>query len=109
MAKTLSASEVLGNFPYLHHDYCHWLCPLTPSEWWQLCMDPAETRGEAELGLLLLVMFCKIIIIDKCIHLFLFFFFSPIASLLFFFPASHCNKSTYKCTGLFPPGMLEDK
>lgn len=52
MAKTLLGLEVLGNFPYLHHDYCHWLCPLSPSEWWQLCMDPAVTREEAELGLL---------------------------------------------------------
>lgn len=28
MAKTLSAFEVLENFTYLHHDYCHLFVPF---------------------------------------------------------------------------------
>lgn len=88
MAKTLSAFEVLGSFTHLHHDHCHWLCPLSPSEGWQLCMDTAVTWEEAELGLLLLVMFWEIIIIYKynsfLVHFSLSCFFLPIASHFYF-------------------------
>lgn len=37
------------------------------------------------------------------------FFYCFFVSFSFSFFPQHCNKSTYKCTGLFLPGMQEDK